>query len=113
MATHAVVLLYDPPAILDVLATLVLWVIEECSWHIGSFCSHAAQQERGQLRAPLRFKERLWHSQPILGIFLLTLIVDGGLGNLMFKEAFVVVPGLFLIFRMQVQRVLAFFSPLR
>src|SRR5881397_2978448 len=97
MTTHAVVLFYYPPAILNILTSLILGIEEQGTRYVGAFASNAPQQERGERGTPLRSQEGLGHAQTILLILLFALIVDRRLSNLMFEEPFVVVPG-FLFF---------------
>src|SRR5688572_16225736 len=94
MATHAVILLDHPPAILYVLTALVLRFVEKGPRHVGSFRAHATQQKRSQGIAPFRSQEGLGHSQLIFRILLFTAIVNRRFSKLVFEESFVVVPGL-------------------
>src|SRR2546427_2663045 len=107
MTAHAVVFLYDPPTILDVLTSRILWIIEERLRHVRAFGANTAKEKRRQRGAPLLGQKRLGHTQTVFRIFLLALIVDFGLCQFVFEEAFVAVPLLFFSLWMQVEWIVA------
>ena len=53
VTAHTIVFLYDPPTILNILAPLILWIVEERLGHVRAFRADAAQQERRQRIAPV------------------------------------------------------------
>src|SRR5215472_3388163 len=108
MATHAVVFLDYPPAVLNILTSFILRIVEETLGHVGAFSTDTAQQECRQRRAPLGIHVGLRHAQLILLVLLLALIVNRRIVQLVLKEAARVVPGLVFIFRMKLRRVFAF-----
>src|SRR4029078_2418723 len=118
MTTDAVVLLDYPPAVLNVLPARVFGIVEKRGWHVCAFRANASQQESSQRSAALGLQIRTRHAQAILLIFLFAAIVNRGLGDLVFEETLVVVPGLLLVRRglgrargcfMQLERIVSLF----
>src|SRR6266404_7670040 len=105
MTTHAVIFLYHPPTVLNVLTALVLRIIEERRRHVCTFRAHAAEQKSSQRIAPLRRQIRSRHAQTIFGVLLFALIVDRGLSNLVLEKSFMVVPRFFFLLRVQSERI--------
>src|SRR3989442_5021174 len=107
MTAHAVVFLDYPPAVLNVLPPLIRGHVEERLRHVRAFRSHAAEQQRRQTRAPLLSQKRFRHAQSILRLEILRFaaIVNRRIGELVLKEATMVVPFCFFIFWMKLQRI--------
>src|SRR5437879_794180 len=112
MTTHAVIFLDYPPAVLNILATPVLWVIEQRGGYVCSLSTEAAQEKRGQSRPPLLSQIRLGHTELVFALQILRLarIVDLRLGQLVFEEATMVVPLFLFVLRMKLQRVASIFG---
>src|SRR6266446_8405784 len=112
MTTHAVIFLYYPPTVLNVLTPLVFRIKEERRRHVCSFRANTAEQKSSQGITPLR--RQIWsrHAQTIFRIFLFPLIVDRRLSNLVLEKSFMVVPGFFFLFRMQSERISSLFCAL-
>src|SRR6185503_19188064 len=93
----AVIFLNYPPAVLNVLASLILWIIEEARRNVRAFHADAAEQECSQRVTPLIGQVGLRHAQAILRLLDLSFVVNRRVGEFMFEETAVVVPLFFAV----------------
>src|SRR4030095_9476244 len=93
MTSLTVVLLDHPPAVLNILAALILRFIKRCARHVCCFSAHAPQQECSKRSAPFGSHVRIGHSQTILWVLLFAAVIDGRVFEFMLEESFMVVPG--------------------
>src|SRR5215813_7410102 len=113
MTTDAVVLLDDPPPILNILTALVLRIVEQRLGNIRTFRADTTDQKRRQRIAPFISQVRLWHAQAIRPGLLFPLIIDRRVIELVFEEAFVAIPLLFLPIGMELGRIVTLLRGLR
>src|SRR5580658_47375 len=90
VAAHAVVLLDDPPTFLNIMARIAGLVL--IARRQGSF--FASHQESGEIENLLFGEVQVGHAQRFSFAFYFALVVNTGLGEFVFEESFVVVPGL-------------------